>query len=573
MAPPAVSRFGDLTDAAAIQWGDREALVFGDRRYTFRQIASEVDRVALGLIHVGVRPGEKVAIWLLNCPEWIFAMFALAKIGAVHVPINTRLRTVDLAQVLERSNAATLITHDVSGPVDYLGMVRELAALDDSGGTRRVRSASLPDLERVIVVSDEKYSGAWSWPELLASASSVDAATLAARAAAVRPSDTVFIMYTSGTTGFPKGVMRDHTLLAHLADRYRRLQSTERDVFLNYLPLFHIFGYIEGPLGSMLTGYRQILTDTFDPDAALDLVEREGVTHIDGFDTHLKLLIDAQEARPRNLSTLRTGVIAGGAASATPLVYRARKVLAPLRHLTAYGMTEVGATISLSFLDSTEEQACEASGAPCEGFEVRVIDPETGRDQPPGTPGEVVVRTPYLMQGYYRDPEATTRAVDADRWFHTGDAGILRADGHLRFVGRYKDMIKVGGENVDPTEVERYLATYPGVRQAAIVSYPDARLGEVGVAFVQAAPGSEVAPDDLIAFCRGRIASFKIPRRVFVVDELPMTSSGKVQKARLRDEARERLGERPVRLVPAAITAPDPMCSRGPSCSDGSDPD
>jgi fatty-acyl-CoA synthase len=542
MDPRAVTRFGDLADAAAARWGDREALVFGDRRYTFRQIAAEVDRVARGLIHAGVRPGEKVAIWLLNRPEWIFAMFALAKIGAVHVPINTRFRTVDLAQVLERSNTTTLITHDVSGPVDYLGMVRELAALDDSGGTRRVRSASLPDLERVIVVSDGKHPGAWSWPELAASAGVVDAATLAARAAAVRPSDTVFIMYTSGTTGFPKGVMRDHTLLAHLVDRYRRLQSTERDVFLNYLPLFHIFGYIEGPLGSMLTGYRQILTDAFDPEAALDLVEREGVTHIDGFDTHLKLLIDAQEARPRNLSTLRTGVIAGGAASATPLVYRARKVLAPLRHLTAYGMTEVGATISLSFLDSTEEQACEASGAPCEGFEVRVIDPETGRDQPPGTPGEVVVRTPYLMQGYYRDPEATTRAVDADRWFHTGDAGILRADGHLRFVGRYKDMIKVGGENVDPTEVERYLATYPGVRQAAIVSYPDARLGEVGVAFVQAAPGSEVAPDDLIAFCRGRIASFKIPRRVFVVDELPMTSSGKVQKARLRDEARERLG-------------------------------
>jgi fatty-acyl-CoA synthase len=542
MDPRAVTRFGDLADAAAARWGDREALVFGDRRYTFRQIAAEVDRVARGLIHAGVRPGEKVAIWLLNRPEWIFAMFALAKIGAVHVPINTRFRTVDLAQVLERSNTTTLITHDVSGPVDYLGMVRELAALDDSGGTRRVRSASLPDLERVIVVSDGKHPGAWSWPELVASAGVVDAATLAARAAAVRPSDTVFIMYTSGTTGFPKGVMRDHTLLAHLVDRYRRLQSTERDVFLNYLPLFHIFGYIEGPLGSMLTGYRQILTDAFDPEAALDLVEREGVTHIDGFDTHLKLLIDAQEARPRNLSTLRTGVIAGGAASATPLVYRARKVLAPLRHLTAYGMTEVGATISLSFLDSTEEQACEASGAPCEGFEVRVIDPETGRDQPPGTQGEVIVRTPYLMQGYYRDPETTARAVDADRWFHTGDAGILRADGHLRFVGRYKDMIKVGGENVDPTEVESYLATHPDVRQAAVVGYPDARLGEVGVAFVRAAPGASVAPDDLIAFCRGRIAGFKIPRRVFVVDELPMTSSGKVQKSRLRDEARERLG-------------------------------
>ena len=542
MDPLAATRFGDLTAAAAARWGDREALVFRDSRYTFRQIATEVDRVARGLIHVGVRPGEKVAIWLLNCPEWIFAMFALAKIGAVHVPINTRFRTVDLGLVLERSSATTVITHDVSGPVVYLGMIRELVDFDDPSGDRRVRSARLPDLERVIVVSDRRYPGAWSWPDLLASASTVPPATLAARESAVRPTDTVFIMYTSGTTGFPKGVMRDHTMLAHLADRYRRLQSTERDVFVNYLPLFHIFGYIEGPLGSMLTGYRQILTDTFDPDETLDLVEREGATHIDGFDTHLKLLIDAQEARPRNLSTLRTGVIAGGAASATPLVYRARKVLAPLRHLTAYGMTEVGATISLSFLDSTEEQACEASGAPCEGFEVRVIDPDTGLDQPRGTPGEVVVRTRYLMQGYYRDPEATARAIDTEGWFHTGDAGILRADGHLRFVGRYKDMIKVGGENVDPTEVESYLSTYPGVSQAAFVSYPEARLGEVGVAFVQVVPGASVDPDGLIAFCRGRIASFKIPRHVLIVDELPMTSSGKVQKARLREVARERLG-------------------------------
>ena len=542
MDAPAVTRFGDLTDAAAARWGDREALVFHERRYTFRQIAAEVDRVARGLIGAGVLPGEKVAIWLVNRPEWIFAMFALAKIGAVHVPINTRFRTVDLAQVLERSNTSTLITHDVSGPVHYLAMVGELAELEGAGETRRVRSTRLPDLTRVVVVSDRQHSGAWSWPELLEAASSVDAATLTARAAAVSPTDTVFIMYTSGTTGFPKGVMRDHLLLAHLADRYRRLQSSERDVFVNYLPLFHVFGYIEGPLGSMLAGYRQILTDTFDPDEALDLIEREGATHLDGFDTHLKLLIDAQEARPRNLSTLRTGVIAAGAASATPIVYRARKVLAPLRHLTAYGMTEVGATISLSFLDSTEEQACEASGAPCEGFEVRVIDPATGRDQPRGTPGEVVVRTRYLMQGYYRDPEATARAVDAQGWFHTGDAGILRPDGHLRFVGRYTDMIKVGGENVDPTEVESYLGTYPGVSQAAVVSYPDARLGEIGVAFIQVAPGASVAADRLIAFCRGRIASFKIPRHVFVVDELPMTSSGKVQKARLRDEARERLG-------------------------------
>jgi len=194
------TRFGDLTDAAASRWGDREALVFRDRRYTFGQIAAEVDRVARGLIHAGVEPGEHVAIWLVNCPEWIFTMFALARIGAVHVPINTRFRTVDLAQILERSNARTLIAHDVSGPVDYLGMIRELVTLDGTGECPRVHGMRLPDLRRVVLLSDRRYPGAWSWPEVLAGSNAVDSPLLTARETSVRPTDTAFIMYTSGTT-------------------------------------------------------------------------------------------------------------------------------------------------------------------------------------------------------------------------------------------------------------------------------------------------------------------------------------------------------------------------------------
>ena len=535
-------RFGDLPAEAAARWGDREALVFRDRRFTFHELADAVDRAARGFIRLGIRPGETVALWLVNCPEWIVAMLALARIGAVHVPVNTRFRTEDLADVLARSNATTLITHDVSGPVDYLAMARGLAPAPGDPAARTVASARLPDLRRLVVVSDRAHAGTWRWADVLDAGRHVGDADLAARARAVRPTDTVFIMFTSGTTGFPKGVMRDHTLLESLEDRWCRLGSTERDIFVNYLPLFHIFGYVDGPLGSLRVGYRQVLTETFDPDEVLDLVEREGGTQLHGFETHLKMLADAQEARPRNVSTLRTGIMAVGMLSATPTAYRARKALAPFRHLTAYGMTEVGASVSLSFLDSTEEQACESSGAPCDGFEVRVVEPATGADQPPGMSGEILVRTKYLMQGYYRDPEATARAIDADGWFHTGDAGVFRPDGYLRFVGRYKDMLKVGGENVDPMEVEGYLLGHPGVRQAAVVGYPDARLTEVAVAFVQRAPGARVAAGELIAFCRGRIASFKVPRHVLFVDDFPMTSSGKIQKARLREEAQRRLG-------------------------------
>ena len=536
------TRFGDLPHEAAARWSDRVALVFGQERYTFRRIAEEVERVARGLIAVGVRPGEKVALWLVNCPEWIFAMLACARIGAVHVPINTRFRSADVAHVLRVAGATTLITHDVSGPVGYLAMVRELAALEGESGERRVRSARLPDLRRVIVASSRPAPGVWSWPQLLDAGGLAAEQAVEVRAAVVRPTDTAVIMFTSGTTGFPTGVMRDHSLLQHLEDRHSRLQSSEADVLINYLPLFHIFGYVEGPLGSLLVGYRQVLTRGFDADEALDLIERERGTLIDGFEAHFKTLIDAQTARPRNLASLRTGVMAAGALSATPVAYAARNVLAPFRHLTAYGMTEVGAAVCLSFLHSTDEQACESSGMPSEGFEVRIADVETGRDQPPGIAGEILVRSRYVMQGYENDPEATARAIDADGWFHTGDAGVLRADGYLRFLGRYKDMLKVGGENVDPLEVERYLLDHPAVRQVAVVGYPDARLGEVPVAFVQVAPGSEITSDDVSAYCRDRIATFKIPRHVVVVDELPMTSSGKVQKAILRDEARRRLG-------------------------------
>ena len=534
--------FGDLPGEAARRFGDREALLFRDRRYSFRQISQEVDRLARGFIHIGVEPGERVCLWLTNCPEWIFAMFALARIGAVHVPVNTRFRVADLEYVLAQSEAATLITHDVSGPVDYLAMARELLPAPRDPDDRLVRTAAAPAMRRLVIKSDRRHPGVYSWPDVLDGARHVDEAALRARAAAVRPTDTVFIMYTSGTTGFPKGVMRDHSLLRSMLDRHARLGITEGDVIINYLPLFHIFGYVDGPLSTLIGGHRQVLTETFDADAALDLVEREGATLLHGFETHMKALADAQEARPRNLSTLRSGILAVGMASAVPTAYRARRLLAPIRHLTAYGITEVGANVSMSDLDATDEQACETSGRACPGFELRVVDPETGRDRPVGIPGELWVRTRYMMQGYYGKPEETARALDTDGWFHTGDMALLRPDGYMRFVGRYKDMLKVGGENVDPMEVEGHLLRHPAVHQVAVVGYPDARLTEVAVAFVIPKDGVAITGEALIAACRGRIASFKIPRHVFLVESLPTTSSGKIRKVDLREQARRLLG-------------------------------
>ncbi|MDP7549302.1 MAG: fatty acid--CoA ligase family protein, partial [Alphaproteobacteria bacterium] len=350
--------------------------------------------------------------------------------------------------------------------------------------------------------------------------------------------------------GFPKGVVRHHGFLRNQADRVRTMGTTQADLMYNYLPLFHIFGYVDGPLSSMATGNRQILTETFDPEACLDAIAREGVTLICGFETHLKGLMEAQERQPRDLSSLRTGLFAVGTNSAVPVTRKALKVLTPMRPITAYGMTEIGANAALSFLDSTDEQICETSGYPCDGFDIRVIDPETGRDQAAGTAGEIIVKSYNLMLRYYKKPDETAQAYDAEGWFHSGDMGYLRGDGFLRFLGRYKDMLKIGGENVDPMEVEAYLQGHADVAQAAVVGHPDERLTEVAVAFVAPKPGRNPSEADILAYCRGQIASFKIPRRVLFIPHLPMTSTGKVRKVELRQQALETLVDGVDRALP-----------------------
>ena len=556
---------GELPARAAERWGDRESLVFGPVRQSFAEIAHRVDEAAKGLIALGVGPGDKVCLWLNNSPEWIHLLFAVARIGAILVPANTRFRTADIEYLLRQGDCSTLITHDVSGPIDYLAMVRELVPESlAAAAAGPLRSERFPLLERIVAVTGREHRGVTALPALIEAGRAVSDETLAARARAVSVDDTLFIMFTSGTTGFPKGVMRNHHLLRNQCDRMERLATTKSDVVLNYLPLFHIFGYVDGPLLSVMAGSRQVLTATFDPDECIGLVESERATQMQGFDSHLKALMDAQERRPRDTSSLRVGFFPSGMASSIPIVRRAREVFPTMQTLTAYGSTEGGANICTSFLDSTEEQRCGTSGHPCDGFEIRIADPETGEKLPARTPGEILVRSYNLMQGYYRKPEETAAAIDSEGWLWSGDLGFLREDGYLRFLGRCKDMLKVGGENVDPVEVEQLLLAHPGVREAAVVAYPDERLTEVGVAFVVASDEGAAAPvagegdgaagerdvprealaREILEFGRGRVASFKLPRHVLFVPELPMTSSGKVRKAELRERARGELGAR-----------------------------
>jgi fatty-acyl-CoA synthase len=527
---------GSLPERAARRWGSREALAFEGRRWSFADLSSGVDRLARGLIALGVEPGEKVALWMVNRPEFIETMFAVLKIGAVLVPINTRLRTDDVAYILGQSDSSTLILVERSGPVDYLGMVKELAPSLSRGAPHEAR---FPNLRRVISVGDEARGDTLHWGAVQAAGDGVDPAVLRARADAVDPDGTAFFMYTSGTTGFPKGAMHDHAIIRNVTDRGFRMAITPADVIVMYLPLFHLFGFSEGALMSMVTGARQILTETFDPVESLALVEQERATILHGFDIHFKELIEAHERSRRDVSSLRTGILASGMSSSVPIARKARKVLG--RFLSGYGMSEFGVGASLSALDSTEEQCTEASGFPAPGYEIKVIEPQTGLEQPSETPGEILVRSYMTMRGYYGKPAETAQALDRDGWVHTGDMGVIRGDGHLRFMGRYKDMLKIGGENVDPMEVEAFLMGHTSINLAAIVSFPDSRLAEVGVAFVKREPGRALSEADVLSHCKGRIASFKIPRHVIFVDDFPMTSSGKIQKVKLREEALRRI--------------------------------
>jgi fatty-acyl-CoA synthase len=530
-------RFGDLADEIAARLPDVEGLLFEQTRYTFRQIAQRIDDAAKRLVAAGVGHGDHVALWLNNCDSWIFVAFAVHKIGAVLVPINTRFRSRDMAYVLRQSDSRFIVIEERSGPIDYLAMVREAVTLPRSG--KEVRDSAFPELRHVILL-DAAAEGTLWWPALVEPAAAVSDESLATRATIVDPDAPTFIMYTSGTTGFPKGAVHSHKLIRNIEERAFRMAITRNDVILNYLPLFHAFGYSEGAVASLITGARQVITRTFDPDQCVDLIEREGVTVAHGFEVHLKSLTEAQEARPRNVSSLRTGVFAAGTHSATPVVRQGARVLAPLKNLSGYGMTEIWIGAGLCALDDDEQHRCETSGYPGIGYELRIVDSATGAPCPVGRPGEIQVKGYSLMLGYYRKPEETAACYTSDGWFRTGDAAAWLEDGYFRFLGRYKDMLKIGGENVDPMETEGLLLEHPAVYQVAVVGVPDETLGEVPVAYVQRAPGAAIEGDDVIAWCRDKIASFKIPRHVVFIDAFPMTETGKIRKSELRTDASKR---------------------------------
>jgi fatty-acyl-CoA synthase len=546
-APPGLARdpgaprtLGALVNAAAERWPEREALVFGERRWTFHALHEDIERAARALVRLGAGAGDRVALWLDNRPEWLHAFLAAASIGAIAVPVNSRLRAVDLAYVLRQSGASVLLLADRTGEhlrptgVDYLGILREIVPEIDRPGP--LASERFGDLRHVVVLGETIPAGTIAWRNLADGDPSDTAATreiVAGRQRAVTPDDVTLMLYTSGTTGTPKGALHTHAMTRTVTDGASRLGITPRDRLLLFLPLFHSMGLFTGPLLSLVSGASLVLMERFDAGRALALMAGERVTFFAGFDTHASDLLLHPSFGATDLRSVRVAFLPAGAPSVEAVARRMNRSGIPT--VSGYGSTEVGTGVCYSFLDASEDERATGSGFPMPGYRLRVVDPETGAARPPGVPGELCVRGYGVTRGYHGKPAETAAAFDPDGWFHTGDLATLDADGHLRFLGRLKDMLKVGGENVDPAEVEAYLMAHPSVAQVKVVGVPDARLGEVPVACVLLRQATSATEEELIAFCRNRIASFKIPRRVVFVTGYPLTSTGKVQRFALRE--------------------------------------
>lgn len=522
---------GSLVDTAADLYSERTALVFEGRRWTYAELRDEVDCVAKGLLALGVDSGDRVALWMTNRPEWIFAVFAIAKCGACVVPLNTRYRTDDIGYTLAQSRSNVLLTLDRSGPVDYGAIVA--SAIPELAGESERGFAQFPDLRQVVMLG-ETLPQATSWDALMAAGASISDAELAARADGVDPDALLLICYTSGTTASPKGVMHSHIPIRNTYERAQILGMTFADVHLNYLPLFHIYGLSEITMIAVLTGATQILMDAFDADAALDLAERECATILHGFEAHYLDLLVAQKRQPRTIQ-MRLGTLPSGVPSTIPIAQEVQTVFGPT--VSGFGMTECWAFVTVSNPSHSEEQRVQTSGYPMIDYEFRIVDPESGRQLAPGEQGEIWIRGYAVTKGYWDKPKETAEALDDDGWLRSGDLGLIRDDGNLVFLGRYKDMLKVGGENVSPAEVEAYIRDMDEVLDVAVVAYPDDRLSEVPVAFALAAEGRTIDAAVVIERCRGRIASFKIPRHVITLDAFPMTPSGKIRKVELREMA------------------------------------
>lgn len=530
---------GQLLDETAAKWPDRDAVVYVDRdfRLSWSEFNDLVDRFAKGLMALGVQKGEKVAVWSTNVPYWVALQFATAKIGAVLLTVNTSYKVSELDYLLRQSECENIFIMDGFYDTDYVLTLFDLLPELKTQARGELSSEKYPHLKRVAFLGPQKHRGMYSVPEIMALGKALPEADYAARQATLHPDDVVNMQYTSGTTGFPKGVMLTHKSIGNNGFWIGENQGfTEKDRVCLPVPLFHCFGCVLGVLACVTHGSAMVILEKFDPVLVMQSVETERCTALYGVPTMFIAVLQHPLFERFDFSSLRTGIMAG-----SPCPVRVmRQVMKEMfmEDITiCYGLTESSPVMTQTRMDDNIARRTESVGRAMPGVEVRIVDPETGEQCANGVQGEVCCRGYLVMKGYYKNPQATADAIDKDGWLHSGDLGVMDQDGYVAITGRLKDMIIRGGENIYPREIEEFLYHLDGVQDVQVAGVPSVKYGEEVGAFVILKEGVSLSPEDVQDHCRGKIAFHKIPRYVAFVEGYPMTASGKIQKYKLRDMA------------------------------------
>lgn len=532
---------GQVLDHTVARFPDNEALVYPDRNYrqTWSEFGALVDDFAKGLMALGVQKGEKVAVWATNVPYWVALQFATAKIGAILITVNTNYREHELRYLLTHSECENIFLIDSVRDHDYLDTLYRIAPELRLQSRDRLVCKSLPHLKRVCFLGAEKHRGMYSVPEILSLSAMVDEAEYAARQAQLQPWDVINMQYTSGTTGFPRGVMLTHVgvgLNGYWIGRHQNFGPEDR-VCLP-VPLFHCFGCVLGVSAAVNHGATMVILESFNALKVLAALDSEHCTAVYGVPTMFLAELEHPLFKRFDLSHMRTGIMAGSVCP-EPLMRRVVDDMNMTEITICYGLTEGSPVMTQSDIHDPLSLRCETVGCAMPGIEVRVGDPDTCEELPRGEVGEILCRGYNVMKGYYNMPDDTAKAISPEGWLHSGDLGVMDENGYLRVTGRIKDMIIRGGENIYPREVEEFLMGMPGILDVQVVAVPSRKYGEEVAAFIIPRPGVEILPEDVRDFCRGKVSWYKIPKYIKTITGFPLTASGKIQKFKLREMAAE----------------------------------
>lgn len=540
----------DWLEYWAAESPDKEFIVYSDRnlRFSWKTFNERVDNMAKGLIAIGVTRGTNVGIWAQNVPDWLTFLYATAKIGAVAVTVNTSYKSEEVSYLLKNSDMHTLCMTDGAAGNNYTDIIYNLVPELKTTQRGKFRSERFPELKNVVYIGQEKYRGMYNTAEILLLGNNVDDDEFKRLRALTCCEDVVNMQYTSGTTGFPKGVMLTHYNIVN--NGYLtgvHMKFTPDDKCCICVPLFHCFGVVLATMCCLTHGSTQVMVEKFDPLITLASIHKERCTVLHGVPTMFIAELNHPMFSLFDMSSLRTGIMAGALCPIELMRQVNEKMFMDVT--SVYGMTETSPGMTQTRVDDTFEVRCTTVGREYEFTDVKVLNPENGEECPPGVQGEICCRGYNVMKGYYKNPQATAQVIDSNGYMHSGDLGVKDENGNYRITGRIKDMIIRGGENISPKEVEDYLYKIPQIKDVQVVAIASPRYGEDVGAFIILKEGAELTAEDVRDFCKDHIARYKIPRYVFFIEHFPMTGSGKIQKFRLREMALELCEKQGIEII------------------------